>query len=185
MRGVGTSDNILCWDDIDACATQLAENLGHACGVADFDRVIGIARGGLIPAVLLATKLGVKRLETVQVRYYDGDQKLEAPIVLGEPPKPHGPSGDPARTLLVDELIDSGATLRHLRALFPEAHRAALVGRQTGPLPGPRAGLIPWINDAQAGADRPVWVGRAIATTQWILVPWSSSADVEAGATPS
>ncbi len=169
------------WSDIDACASALAERLPAACGVAAFDRVIGIARGGLIPAVLLASRLGVKRVESIQVRYYDGDTRLDAPTVVGDTPAVCGPSGDPQRTLLVDELVDSGDTLRYLRTIFPEASMATLVARQVAGAPEEEHGLLPWSCGADGAAESRVWVVRSIPTDRWILFPWSPPEDVAAG----
>ncbi|MDJ0520995.1 MAG: phosphoribosyltransferase family protein [Planctomycetota bacterium] len=176
-----THDNVLAWNDVEACADLLAEHLPAACGEPEFDRIIGVARGGLVPAVLVAAKLRVKRVESVQVRYYDGDRRLDAPVMLGSAPTPYGPSGNPAKTLIVDELVDSGETMRHLSTIFPDAQLATLIARQRGEAPAARSGLLPWINDPEGAADRPVWVARAVPTEQWILFPWSSAADVAAG----
>ena len=178
---MSTASNVIGWDDVEACTRLLAERLPAACGVEAFDRILAVARGGLVPAGLLAGRLGVKRVESVQVRFYDGDLRLVAPTLLGGVPPPSGPGGDPRRTLLIDELVDSGGTMRYLGALFPAAQRATLLARATGAVPPSRHGLIPWGGAGDDAAPHPVWVARAIPTERWILFPWSSAEDVAAG----
>ena len=46
-----------------------------------FTAIVGIARGGLIPATIIAHKLGITKVYSLGVTYYDGDVKREFPIV--------------------------------------------------------------------------------------------------------
>lgn len=89
-----------------------------------FDRIIGVARGGLIPAVILSHRLGVSRLETVRVHAFDTEgHRLPEPCF--------GPSRplDFPNTLVVDDIFDSGATHRLLLRTYPSASHVALVSR--------------------------------------------------------
>jgi len=167
------------WRDIEDLGLLLAGGLPSACGEPSFDRIVGVSRGGLVPAVLLASHLGVKRLETVQVRLYEANRKLDAPVVLGALPGQAGPSGTPSRTLIVDEMVDSGTTLRHLAGLFPRAHLAALVARTQEAPDAPVHGLHA-LALATPGGERPVWVARCLPTDRWILFPWSPAEDRQA-----
>ncbi len=172
-----THRNTVTWQDVDAWSRDLAARLPAVCGVAAFDRVVGIARGGLVPAVLVATHLGVKRIESVQVRLYDGGTKLPQPTLIGAAPSRAGPSGDGNRTLLVDEIVDSGETLRFLAGLYPEAHRAALVMRETQQALPQRFGLGWRPDDASAADGQGVWVASRLATDRWVIFPWSPAED--------
>lgn len=168
----------LTWIDVDTLASRLAARLSAAAGVAAFDRVVGVARGGLVPAVLVASHMGIKRLETVQIRLYHGTSRLARPECAGSWPAVSGPSGDPARTLFVDEMVDSGTTLAFLQSRYPVASYAALVARRARRMGDAAAGLIP---AAAAEGPRPVWVVSSLETDSWILFPWSPPEDRAAG----
>ncbi len=180
---MGTPDHHLDWDDVSRLAARLASSISAATGVQSFDRIIGVARGGLVPAVLVASQLGVKRVETVQVRLYDGAVRLDAPRVVGVLPAPAGPSGDPTRTLVVDEILDSGATLRFLQTSLPEARYGALVARQASEGAATDTGLLRCTLAPEEGPPpRPVWVATGIVTEAWVLFPWSPPEDLAARA---
>lgn len=75
------------------------------------DLVIAIARGGMLFAGGLAYALGIKACDALNIEFYTGvGQTLPEPAIL----KPHldAESLDGARILLVDDVADSGRTLR-------------------------------------------------------------------------
>lgn len=142
------------------------------------DRLVIVARGGLVVGGLLAGLLDVGRVESVQLSAYAGRRRLRAPRLLGRAPAPAGPSGRPERTLVVDELVESGGTLRRLAALLPRARRAVLLVK--GPLaPGsPRAPgrvLPAALRDLPGGG--PVLAAATVPAARWVLFPWSPPAE--------
>ncbi|MDF1702654.1 MAG: phosphoribosyltransferase family protein [Planctomycetota bacterium] len=171
---MATITSELAWHDVEGLATELATKLPVVSGVAEFDRVVAVARGGLIPAALVAGALGVKRVETVQVALYDGSAKAPVPRMLGAAPPATGPSGAPERTLVIDEMVDSGATLRFLQGLYPQASYAVLVARIGDERPQAEEGLAR-IGDAESAHG--VWAAATLATERWILFPWSPAED--------
>jgi len=93
------------WDDLDGLVAALAERLRGA----RFDVLLAITRGGLVPAGMLAYRLGIRNILVAAVAYY-GDDGLpgESPTFLEFPADPllHG-----RRVLVVDEVWDSGTTI--------------------------------------------------------------------------
>lgn len=67
-------------------------------------RVVGVSRGGLIPATLLSHKFGVP-LEVITCSSYTGTSRTTDPVVVGWKPEFNDP-----RTLVVDDILDSGDT---------------------------------------------------------------------------
>ena len=73
--------------------------------------VLGIARGGLLPAATIAYALGVKNLFTMNVEFYTGiDERLQFPVVL--PPLLDTVDIAGATVLVADDVADTGATLK-------------------------------------------------------------------------
>ncbi len=171
MDAIRTS---LTWADVEKLTGSLAAHLHDATGIASFDRVVGVARGGLIPAVLLASPMRIDRIETVQMRFYEGRNRFDAPRRVGGPPLAAGPSGDPTRTLVVDEMVDSGGTMRALHEMLPEATLVALVARNA-PAPARRAEDLTAFDLGVEGAH--VWTAGVLNTDAWILFPWSPPED--------
>jgi adenine/guanine phosphoribosyltransferase-like PRPP-binding protein len=86
-----------------------------AMQLPEVDAVVGIARGGLMPATFLAYQLEVP-LELVALNYRADDNRprFEAPRLLGEAPRL--PSRQ--RLLLVDDVSVSGKTLELAREIL-------------------------------------------------------------------
>jgi hypoxanthine phosphoribosyltransferase len=84
--------------------------------------VLGIARGGLLPAATIAYALDVKNLFTVNVEFYTGvDERLQFPVML--PPLLDTVDIAGATVLIADDVADTGATLK-LVTDFCAAHVA-------------------------------------------------------------
>ncbi|KAF0224297.1 MAG: hypothetical protein FD176_1233 [Rhodospirillaceae bacterium] len=112
----------LSWQDMHRDACALAVLLRHK-GV--FDGIVAIARGGLVPAAILARELDIKLVETVCISSYDHRSQGEMEILktLAE---------DGKRWLVVDDLVDSGATAKVVRAMLPGCHYATLYAKPEG-----------------------------------------------------
>jgi uncharacterized protein len=84
----------------------------------EVDLVVGIARGGLVPAVMVAHQLGVP-LALLRINYRDDDNKVRR----AEPELLEPISFNPLsqRVLLVDDVSVSGATLQKARAMLAGA----------------------------------------------------------------
>ena len=80
------------------------------------DLVIGIGRGGIVPAAMVAHQLGCD-MQVVQINYRDDQNtpRYELPRVLSSLTLPHA---NPLRLLIVDDVSVSGKTLSVVKALF-------------------------------------------------------------------
>ena len=92
------------WDELDRLVAALAEQVR-----GEHDTMLAITRGGLVPAGMLAYRLGIRDILVAAVAYYDdGGHRGETPTFLQFP-------ADPVlrgrRILVVDEVWDSGATI--------------------------------------------------------------------------
>jgi len=75
------------------------------------DIILSIARGGLLAAGALSYALNVRNLFVLNVEFYTGiDERLEMPVVL--PPIPNAVDLAGAKVLIVDDVADTGGTLK-------------------------------------------------------------------------
>ena len=84
---------------------------------ADLDGVVGIGRGGIVPAALTAQRLGLE-LKIIQVQFREEgthDLKFAEPRLVGSVPD----LGNWRRILLVDDVYVSGRSWRTARSLLP------------------------------------------------------------------
>lgn len=129
----------------------------------DVDLVLGIARGGIVPASLAAFVLDAD-LQIVQLNYRDDDNtpRHDAPVQLSPLHVPE----DVQRILLVDDVSVSGATLEAARALLNAYDVTTLVLKGRGDIvlfPDIRTCIrLPWRT-----ADQP-------RTPAWTDAPFSN-----------
>ena len=115
------------WDQFHRDARVLTLRLN---GLGPFEKVVAVTRGGLVPAAIVARELGVRVIETVCVASYEygkqGDlQVLKAPSL---DVTANGGKG----VLIVDDLVDTGATAKVVRSLLPKAHFATVYAKPKG-----------------------------------------------------
>lgn len=138
------------WDDIDHDSATLAT---LAVVRRPWDGILAIARGGLIPATLVAHRLAVRKIDVISIVTYD-HQSRGAPDVLQMPRI----DGDGTGWLVVDDLVDTGVTMRMVRMIYPRITVAVLYTKPLG----------------HALADAFV---RSVPQDTWIRFPWEHAGD--------
>jgi len=78
------------------------------------DCIVGISRGGLIPAVYLSDRLGVRKLYVFKVDYYEGERRGKKPVITQKPPF----SRITGNVLVVDDVADTGRTLSLVKGVL-------------------------------------------------------------------
>lgn len=104
MTVTAQARDIVTWDHLDGMVETLADEVG-----ADYDVVLAITRGALVPAGMLAYRLGLRNILVAAVAYYDdAGQPAEQPTFFQFPADPllHG-----QRVLVIDEVWDTGTTI--------------------------------------------------------------------------
>ena len=143
-----TSYATVTWDQLHRDARALAAVLAP---LGPWRGIVAVTRGGMIPAAIVARELECRLVETISVAAYDEEDRGE-PTLL----KPATAAGDGTGFLIVDDLVDRGATARLVRGLLPKAHFACLYAKPA----------------AQAVADTYV---AAVAQDIWVLFPWDTA----------
>jgi xanthine phosphoribosyltransferase len=109
------------WDQLHRDVRTLCHRLIHR----DFQGIIAITRGGLIPAALIARELNVRLIDTLCIKSYDGRQQSGIEVLKG---CDHDGEG----WLLVDDLVDTGKTARVVREQLPKAHFVTVYAKPEG-----------------------------------------------------
>jgi hypoxanthine phosphoribosyltransferase len=94
------------WREIDANCTKLALDILRSDWRPDY--IVGLTRGGLMPAVLLSHLLKVP-MHTLKVQLRDGDQDTEINCWMPEDVT------KAKNVLIVDDINDTGETLAWIR----------------------------------------------------------------------
>lgn len=146
--------DIVSWEDLDRLVAGLAERLA----TERFDLLLAITRGGLVPAGMLAYRLKIRNILVAAVEFYDDHgQPGPRPTFLQFPADPllRG-----QRILIVDEVWDSGTTIRAVTERI----------RQAGGIPTtavlhykPERSVVPGEPDV-----------HAVTTDAWVVYPFKA-----------
>jgi xanthine phosphoribosyltransferase len=118
------------WDQFHRDARALAWRLMDA---GPFEAIVCITRGGLVPAAIVARELDIRVIETVCVASYDHTTQGTLVLLKGPAAEIVAMGGGRGKgVLIVDDLVDTGATAKLVRELLPEAHFAAVYAKPMG-----------------------------------------------------
>ncbi len=144
------------WAEADRWADRLAEQVRSAHAIPD--TLVGLTRGGWVPARMLSDRLGVKRLVCVRAQHWGVTATPDGVATLSE-----GLSGPVAgeKVLIVDDITDTGESLRlaleHVRAAGPSRAETATF------LHIPHSKIVPTYYAEEIPRD--AWV--------WVVFPWN------------
>mgnify|MGYP003392579860 CR=1 FL=1 len=138
------------WDQFHRDARALAWRLN---GAGPFDALIAITRGGLVAAAVVARELGIRVIDTACVASYDHQSQGSLTVLKEIAPDVirRGKS-----VLIVDDLVDTGATAKVVRALCPGAHFATVYAKPMG-----RPMVDTFITE--------------VSQDTWIFLPWDTA----------
>jgi len=131
------------WEEMHRNARALAWRLLER---GPFDGIVAIARGGLVPAAIVARELEIRLVDTVCVASYDHKEQGDAQILKNI-------RGDGANLLIIDDLVDTGTTAQIVRKMLPRAHFATVYAKPAG-----RPMVDTFVTE--------------VSQDTWILFPW-------------
>lgn len=116
-----SGEYMLSWDEVHSDSMQLAERLRGQT----FDQIVAITRGGMIPAAILARELGIRRVDTLCISSYAHTEQSEIALLKDIQDKS-------LNTLVVDDLVDTGATAIAVRNILPDGKLVTLYAKPKG-----------------------------------------------------
>lgn len=127
----------------------------------DFDFVVAIARGGVLPARLICDFLNIHRLTSIQVRHYQkGAKELEQAKIIA----PLQVDIKENKVLLIDDVNDSGKTLKaaveHVESLGPDLLKTAVLHEKSHT-----------IHESD-------FTGEKLKKWKWLIYQWAATEDV-------
>jgi xanthine phosphoribosyltransferase len=117
------------WDQFHRDARALAWRLAAS---GPFEAIVAVTRGGLVPAAIIARELELRIIETVCIASYHDYKNQGGLQVLKTIAAEVSKSGGGAKILVVDDLVDTGATAKVVREMLPKAHFATVYAKPLG-----------------------------------------------------
>ena len=150
---------LITWRGFHALCRQLAYQIREAAFQPDV--IVGIARGGYMPARLLSDYLGIMNLTSFRIEHYRGARKQ--PVTRVKYPLSADLNGQ--RVLLVDDVSDTGDTfevaLGHLRERGePVAVRTVVMHHKI------------------TSSYVPDFYAKKVMKWRWIVYPWAIMEDL-------
>ncbi len=131
------------WEELHRDAKALAWRLAAS---GPWQGIVAVARGGLVPAHIIARELEIRLIDTVCIHSYEETEQRQ-PRVLKRV------EGEGEGWLIVDDLVDTGRTGRIVREMLPRAHFATVYAKPEG-----RPVVDTFITE--------------VSQDTWILFPW-------------
>ncbi|XBC39444.1 MAG: xanthine phosphoribosyltransferase [Buchnera aphidicola (Nurudea shiraii)] len=118
---------IVTWDMLQIYARKLAYKLLPA---TQWDGIIAVSRGGLIPSALLARELNIRFIDTICISSYDHNNLRDLRILKYASMTKLNES----KIIVVDDLVDTGGTGQVIRHIYPKATFVAIFSKPMGKL---------------------------------------------------
>ncbi len=145
------------WREVEEGCAEIAERIRR--DHLKIDVIVGVLRGGWIPARLLSDYLGVDRMGAVEVKFYRGvGETMEHPVVT----QPLILDIRDKTVLVVDDVADTGKTLNIVTNFLSHY--------------GPRKIVTATLYYKPWSIHRPDYYARE--TTAWIIFPWDKAETV-------
>jgi len=139
------------WERVQRLCKELANEIRECENMEEVYGIIAVTRGGLIPAGILSHELGIHNIDTIGFTSYDN--KVQGSLRCNKEPSIVDMT-DLNKHIIVEDIVDSGTTLKALREYFP--------------LSWPVASLVVRCSVD----DRPTYIGHVEETNEWVTFPW-------------
>lgn len=139
------------WLEIEEYCRNVHRQIVEHVPAGQIKTIVAIARGGLVPAAILANMMDIRNVQSLPLSSYFGDLKRQ--IVADPIPDVMASVFNERTVLFIDDIVDSGDTQHYIENRFPRALFAVLMAN-------PTASRTPFF----CGCYRP--------SDEWVVFPW-------------
>ncbi len=139
------------WEEIHRSVAEMCLKLDGE----KVDVLLGVAVGGIIPTALFSNHLGNKNVLTISVSSRDNKNQQRELFIRNKPEKKYL---EGKNVLVVDDILDSGATMIAIKKLLEEEYNVKSLQVATV-----------FLNTEHCRIHPDYW---GIETTDWIIFPW-------------
>ena len=98
-------------------------------GKGPWQGIVALTRGGLVPAAIVAREMSIHVVDTLCITSYDEQVQGKLNILK----RPDAAMEDGGKGwVLIDDLVDTGTTMRAARDILPNAHFASVYAKPKG-----------------------------------------------------
>mgnify|MGYP001487759649 FL=1 len=148
-------DYVVTWSEVHRDTKLLARKL---IGTDDWKGIIAITRGGLIPAAIIAREMDIRNIDTICIATYD-EQHIGDVNMIKVPDLAVAEKGE--GWLMIDDLVDTGATIKAARELLPNCHIATVYAKEMG-----RPSVDTFVHE--------------VPQNYWVFFPWDTDVQYSA-----
>lgn len=130
------------WEELHRATKELARRQLPA---EQYKGVIAVSRGGLVPAAIISRELNLRTVDCVSVSSYDHNEQRDDLNML----KDVTATQDGEGFLVVDDLVDTGNTLKFLRQRLPKAKFITVYAKPAG---------MELVDDYVADLEQDTWI---------------------------
>lgn len=140
---------IITWQEIEHWSNTLADKIAADCADLSQATLVAVSRGGLVPAQIIAYKLNIRDVRVMKlISYNESNEREEIKDISTDR------LFDGADVYFIDDLADSGATVKYIRKRFPSARLCTLLMKT-------------------CCTEEPDICARAgLAADTWLVFPW-------------
>lgn len=130
------------WEELHRATRELARRQLPA---EQWRGIIAVTRGGLVPAAIIARELNLRVVDSISISSYDHQSQRNEAMIL----KDVTATDDGEGFLVIDDLVDTGNTLRTLQKRLPKAKFITVYGKPAG---------LALVDDYEAELTQDTWI---------------------------
>lgn len=116
---------LISWQEIEALSDKLAEKIVADCQDLTQVILVAVARGALVPVQIIAYKLGIRDIRVMKLSSYNEDNRHDKIRDMTT-----DCLFDGINVYVIDDVADSGATLKYIRTSLPNARVCTLLEKR-------------------------------------------------------